>query len=389
MRIEQLRRKLSGFVAQDLPLFCLERWQSLHENYARILLSESGVEPLTLGELENMGINLSWLEDTSLGYGWTRGSDRLREALSGLYNGIVKPEGFTVANGSAEANLATVLAVVKPGDTVALDMPNYMQIYGLLKWIGARVVEVWRKPSESWRLSLDDWVRVIEEEKPRAGFITDPNNPTGQYLAEKELGELLGTAEKKSVRMVFDEVYWGSEQEHHRPSAIELGGPEEVVMVSGLSKVYGLPGLRIGWAAASEALSERIWSVKDYTSIAPCRLSDELAWRILSNRSIVEDLWRRARRIVSANLDTLLEALDSVPVKIHRPRAGAFVLMETRVEDTLTLSSNLYMEHGILVNPGECFKLPGYLRIGLGSSPGKFKDEVKELAKALSSLLQV
>ena len=379
--------KLFGEAVPGLQLFCLERWQSLHETEARVQLSESGVHPLTLAELEVYGVDLEELRRLELGYGWTKGSPRLRERIAQLYREMVEPEGVIVANGSAEANLVAAASIVSPGDTVVVDMPNYMQLPGLLKWLGAKVVHLWRRPP-TWSFPLSEAFEILRKSRPKALFVTDPNNPTGAYMSRMEMEELAVEAEKTGTTLVFDEVYWGSELGDPRPSILEIAGPERAVSVSGLSKVYGLPGLRIGWAAGSKEMAERMWSVKDYTTIAPSRLSDHIASIILEPGN-VERLRERARSIVGRNLEALRTLLGgrSDILEPYWPRAGAYVLARVPwSRDTLALSYALYTGHGILVNPGECFELPGYLRIGVGQKPEDFNNSIEELLAALEKL---
>ncbi len=384
---EKLLCSLFGEAAPGLPLFCLERWQSLHETEARIQLSESGVHPLTLEELEEYGLRLEELARLELGYGWTKGSPTLRERIAQLYSGAVDPEGVVVANGSAEANLVAAISLVSPGDTVLVDMPNYMQLPGILKWLRARIIPLWRRPP-TWRFPLEEAVEYIRKYRPRAVFVTDPNNPTGSYMSRGELEELAEEAGKTGTLLVFDEVYWGSELGEPRPSILEVAGPEQAVSVSGLSKVYGLPGLRIGWVAGSRSVAERVWSVKDYTSIAPSRLSDYIASIVLDPGN-VDRLRSRAKSIVTQNLDFFKEMLSGNEdlLKPYWPKAGAYVFAEVPwVKDTLQLAYRLYEEYGILANPGECFELPGYLRIGVGQQPGDFRHNLTELLAALGRL---
>jgi aspartate/methionine/tyrosine aminotransferase len=88
-------------------------------------LSESGVEPLSVGELGGV-------EDLVLGYGHTKGLEPLRRTISSQY-GDIDPEGVVVTNGGSEANHVATLATVKRGDEVVVEMPNYMQLVGLLR----------------------------------------------------------------------------------------------------------------------------------------------------------------------------------------------------------------------------------------------------------------
>lgn len=382
----------SGEAAPGLPRFCLERWQSLHETRARVLLSESGVEPLTLRVLrERYGLDLG-LDSMELGYGWTQGSPELREAVAGLYEGA-GPGNVLATCGSAEANLLAVLALARPGDTVVVDMPNYMQVWGLLRLRGARVLEAWRSPVNGWRLPVDRLVHLIEEHRPRAVFVTNPSNPTGSAAYERELGELAGAAARRGTILVFDEVYRGLEHGTGRrvPSIVEVAGLDGAVATGGLSKVYGLPGLRVGWLVADRRIVERAWSVKDYTTIAVPVLSDRIASRVLGSPEVRAALEERARRIVAANLETLRRMLGEPEhqglLEPYWPVAGAYLLARTPwARDTMELAEKLFEAYGILVNPGECFMLPGTLRIGLGTDPARFPGMARELLGALQSL---
>ncbi len=374
-------------VIKNLPIFCLERWQSLHETKAETVLSESGVHPLSLSELEELGVDLKDLLKLELGYGWTKGSPELRRRISLLYNEVINEDNIVITNGSAEANLLSTLSLVAEDDVVIVDMPNYMQVYGLLKWIGARVIPVWRRPPR-WSLPLDEVLNLIKERKPKVIFITDPNNPTGNHMSRKELNELADEAIKNNVTLVFDEVYWGLELNESKVSILEITGPHNAISVSGLSKVYGLPGLRIGWVAGPKNIVDKIWSIKDYTSIAPSIISDYIASKVLEPK-IVKILKERARIIVSENLKVARNVLLEYQgvLEPYWPNSGAFLWARVPWStNTLNVTQHLFENYSILINPGECFELPGYVRIGIGQKPHYFRKSFVRLVEALKEL---
>jgi aspartate/methionine/tyrosine aminotransferase len=382
---KEVEERISGNLREDLGAFCLERWQSLHENYAAINLSESGVFPLKLSELEDFGLRLDELKHLELGYGWTRGSPELRERISVLYNGEIGKDEVLVTAGSAEANLVTAMSVLKEGDLALVDVPNYMQVPGLLPFLGARVLEL-KRSSPAWKFPIDEAIRLIQENKPRVVFICNPNNPTGQVLGNAELEELGDVARKAGTILVFDEVYWGSELNGEKPSALEVIGKDVAISISGLSKVYGLPGLRIGWIAGRREVIERAWSFKDYTSIAPSMLSDKIASSVLSLDS-VKKLRERARRIVGRNLELFTSKVSRDLLDAVIPEAGAFIWAKVPwFKDTLGLSLELFSRRGILVNPGECFESPGFLRIGIGQKSEDFSSSLEKLVEGLVEL---
>ncbi|MEB3851807.1 MAG: pyridoxal phosphate-dependent aminotransferase [Desulfurococcales archaeon] len=347
------------------------------------------MEPPPWSLLEELGVGLD-LGSVDLGYGWTKGSPRLREAVADWLGGVVDAESVVVTAGSAEANLVSVLALVAPGDTVLVDMPNYMQVPGLLRLRGARVVEVWRRPEESWRLPVWSLVGLIREARPRVVFATNPNNPTGA-VERGGLWEVAQAAAEAGAVLVFDEVYRGLELEGGlTPSVLEAAAEAgaEAVAVGGLSKAFGLPGLRIGWAAAtSRRLADRLWAVKDYTTISPPRLGEAVAVQVLQP-SVRGRLLELNRAIVVAGLEALREALAGLPVRVCEPSAGAFALVDVDgVEDTMGLAEGL-LERGILVNPGECFGVQGYLRVATGlRGRARAREAYRRLATALRGSL--
>ena len=373
-------------VIDTLPVFCLERWQSLRETSARIQLSESGVEPVSIGELEEI-CGCSIIDKMlKIGYGWTKGSPRLRGEVIDLYQGVPSIENVLVTTGSAEANLLAVLVLVREGDKVIVDMPNYMQVPGLLRWRNARIIELWRDSSNDFALPLDMLEELARKHRPRAIFITNPNNPTGALLEEKELEEIASIAASTGSILVFDEVYRGLEHDGKtRPSIVDVAGLGSAISVSGLSKVYGLPGLRIGWVVAERRTIERMWSLKDYISISPTIISDYIA-SIALRRDVREKLIRRSRQIVLRDKELMLGVLrgrDDV-LKVYVPRAGAYFYARVPWStNTLGLCEKLYEKHGILVNPGECFDMPGYIRVGMGQEPARYAENIAMLLRAL------
>lgn len=348
-------------------------------------MSDSGVHPLTFSELLNYGLSLDRLSGVELGYGWTKGSPKLREAISEIYGRVIGPENVIVTNGSAEANLITVASVVREGDLVLVDVPNYMQVPGLLRWLRVRTIFLRRSPPD-WVFPLNEAIALMRKHKPKAMFVNDPNNPTGTYMRRKELEELSQEAEKTNTLLVFDEVYWGSELREPRPSILEITTPELAVSVSGLSKVYGLPGLRVGWVSGSEKLISRLWGLKDYTTIAPSVLSDYIASVILEHGN-VEKLRERAKNIVRSNLEILKKSHTrfSDLFEVVWPDAGAYFLARVPwSNNTLEIAYKLFSEYSVLVNPGECFDIPGYLRIGLGQHPSVFEENLQYLISSLA-----
>ena len=121
-----------------IELFEMERMQSTWENLVDYDLSESGVRPLTLRELVDMGFDLEAFLDQPLGYSQSNGTLELREALAAIYPGSTV-EQIEVTNGTSEANYLVALSQLRPGDIMAMEAPNYMQLPGIARSLGAEV----------------------------------------------------------------------------------------------------------------------------------------------------------------------------------------------------------------------------------------------------------
>ena len=118
--------------------FEMERMQSTWENVVEMDMSESGVRPVSLRELAAMGLDLDSILDMPLGYSQSNGTAALRENLAALYPGST-PSQIEVTNGTSEANYLLALALLRQGDDVAFEVPNYMQYGGVPASLGANV----------------------------------------------------------------------------------------------------------------------------------------------------------------------------------------------------------------------------------------------------------
>jgi aspartate/methionine/tyrosine aminotransferase len=118
-----------------IEVFEMERMQSTWENAVYIALSESGVRAVTLRELIEMGFDIEAALDTPLSYSQGNGTVELRQLLSQHYSdsGV---DHIEVTNGTSEANLMVALTLIRQGDEVAMQLPNYMQMWGLARSLG-------------------------------------------------------------------------------------------------------------------------------------------------------------------------------------------------------------------------------------------------------------
>ncbi len=370
-----------------LEQFAMERMQSTWENLVDFNLSESGVHPLTPRELlaqADLGIVL----DQPLVYSQSNGTTALRSLIAQQYPGSTA-DHIEVTNGGSEANYIVSWRLIEPGDEVAMLVPNYMQTWGLVRAFGATVKEwplIEDREAGRWRPDLDALSRVVSD-RTRLIIICTPNNPTGARLKPEELDAIGRIADRVGAWVLSDEVYRGAELDGHETASM-WGRGERVIVTSGLSKAYGLPGLRIGWIAAPPPFVASTWSYHDYTTIAPGALSDRLA-RVALDPARRPALLERTRGILRSNLPIIESWLhDHAPTfSWLAPEAGAIVYVRYNYPINSTeLVTQLRDEKSVLIVPGDHFGMDGYLRLGFGERPDYLKQGLERLHQLLSAL---
>lgn len=348
----------------QIDVFKMERMQSTWENVVDYNLSESGVHPLDLKELLTPA-ELEELTGVPLGYTQTNGTIPLRERIAGLYPGIGLEQILTTA-GSSEANFLLMWSLIEPGDEVLFELPNYMQMGGLMRAFGAKVKTFRLHDGLGWQPDLDEMRRLVTS-KTKLIVLTNPNNPTGGVLTEESRRGIIDLAAGAGAWLLADEVYQGAELGGATTPSF-WGAYDKTLVVNGLSKAYGLPGLRIGWIIGPEQVIKRTWPYHDYTTISPSALSDKLAaWALEPDRRA--RILARTRGILKANFPVLEAWLKGHGglFAFHPPQAGAICFARYALQRNSTeLVERLIREHSVLVVPGDHFETDGYLRFGYG-----------------------
>jgi aspartate/methionine/tyrosine aminotransferase len=161
-----------------LERFALERLQSVWENRVEWNVSESGVQPLRVEDLVDDPALMRELLAQNLGYPQTNGTSELRGLIAAMYPGAT-PDHVLVTNGGSEANCVALLHLVESGDEVLMMTPNYMQVAGLARALGATLLGWPLRPGSRWQPDLEALERLVTE-RTRLIIICNPNNPTGR-----------------------------------------------------------------------------------------------------------------------------------------------------------------------------------------------------------------
>jgi aspartate/methionine/tyrosine aminotransferase len=353
-----------------IDLFRMERTQCLYENLVDYNLSESGVLPLRVEELLEGADNAAKFLALGLKYPESDGSRELREHISVWYG--ASAENVLVTNGGSEANFTTLWGILEKGDHAAVMLPNYLQTWGLSRAFAAKTTAFHlverreRGGDPRWALDIDGLNRAVTK-KTGLIVVTNPNNPTGAVLTDEEMQEVVQAARRANAWLLVDEIYRGAEIQGPLTPTF-WGRYDKLIITSGLSKAFGLPGLRLGWIIAPAKLIAKLCRYHDYTTLTPTIVSDRLA-RIAMEPVRREEILERTRGIIRRNLPRLEqwihghgELFSYIP-----PVAGAITLFRYKLPiSSSALFDRLIKERSVLITPGAHFGLGRYIRVGYG-----------------------
>ena len=348
--------------------FKLERFFAKYEFKVKYLLSSSDCESLAMAELIQMAApeSLEIWQGLRLGYTESPGHPLLRAQVALLYQQIT-PENVLVA-APEEAIFVAMQTMLKPDDHIIVVSPVYQSLYEIARSIGCNVTP-WKLEPEAngWRLDLNKLENCLTD-RTRMLVINFPHNPTGHTLTRSELETITDLARKRDLYVFSDEMYRLLEPE----PAIQLPAMcdiyEKGISLSGLSKSFALPGLRVGWLATQEsALIGRWLAFKDYTTICNSAPSEILGMIALQNK---ERILRRSIDIVRNNTAIAEHFFAGHQDRFawFKPQAGSVAFPKWLGAGSVEQFCEAVLdEQGVMIVPGSLFDYPGrHFRIGLG-----------------------
>ena len=309
-------------------------------------------------------------DNLSLGYTESPGHPLLRAEIARSYAGLGAEDVLVLA--PEEGIYIAMHTLLAPGDEVIVIQPAYQSLHEIARSIGCVVIP-WELRAERaargngrWGLDLAALERAFSE-RTRLLVLNFPHNPTGFLPTHEELDAVLGLARRWNVTVFSDEMYRLLEHrpEQRLPAVCELY--EQGISLSGMSKVYALPGLRIGWLATRiPGLVDRWQAFKDYTTICSSAPSEILALIGLRSRDAI---LARNLAIIHANLETARQFFRGDDrFAWYSPVAGSVAFPSWSGPGTVEDFCQMAVEKaGVMIVPGSLFDHPGrHFRIGLG-----------------------
>lgn len=357
----------------------LEVWFDDYQYAIENDIGESAVKYLSVADL---GIDLARV---ALRYGHHTGAPELREAIAAGYPGLTRDQ-VVVTSGASEAIFSLNCAVVRPGDHVVVEHPNYPSLYDIPQSLGCEVSLLHLEYADAFKPRLDRLERLMRPHTRMISF-THPNNPTGSTITLEELEALLRFAEKHDVYLLFDETYRELDFADALPPAATLS--PRAISVSTMSKCYGLPGIRIGWLATQDArILESVLTIREQVTITNNALGEVIALHVLGDR---RSHLERARRHVEKNRAAVTEWVDRTPwVEWVPPEAGVVGLPRIRRDvdvDPEKLYRLLAEKYRTFAVPGRCFGVDNrHFRLGFGATQEEILRGLAALERAFAEV---
>ena len=327
------------------------------------------------------------LLETELNYAYANGNPELRDNIASLYDGAT-PENVLVTIGAIEANYNTVRTLLSPGDEIVVMLPNYMQIWGIAKNHDLRLKTFKLQEEHGWAPDLAELEDVLSEHTKLIA-VCNPNNPTGRILTKTEMTGIIDLADRVGAWILADEVYTGAERLTDQPAPSFYGRYDKVIATGSLSKAYGLPGLRTGWAVGPPGVIDNIWARHEYTTLSATALANQLAAVALSPE-VRPRLIQRTRDYIRRGYPVLERWMASHEntFSLHPPEAAAIAFVRYDLDiNSSELVDRLRREKSVLIVPGDHFGLDRFLRISFGLPHDYLEpalDRIHELIMELS-----
>ncbi|MQA31459.1 MAG: aminotransferase class I/II-fold pyridoxal phosphate-dependent enzyme [Luteitalea sp.] len=297
-------------------------------------------------------------------YAVTWGAAPLREAIAREFTrrfgvAVTPDEQVTVCCGATEAMMATMMAVIDPGDEVVIFEPFY-ENYGpdaILSGATPRYVTL-HEPD--WTFDPDDLAAAFTD-RTKAIILNTPNNPTGKVFTRQELGTIAALCRKWDVIAISDEIY-----EHiiydgceHVPIASVDGMSDRTVTINSLSKTYSVTGWRVGWTISPASLTGAIRKVHDFLTVgaaAPLQEAGVVALAVPD--SYYADLAAAYRR----RRDMLLDILERRHFTCYKPHGAYYIMTDISgfgFRDDVEFARYLVKDVGVAAVPGSSFYREG------------------------------
>jgi hypothetical protein len=311
-----------------------------------------------------------------------------REAVADRYYAplgeMVQPSRILLTASTSEAYAFLIKLLTEAGDELLVPRPSYPLFEFLATLESVRISQYPLIYHEGWSIDMDALACAITE-RTRAIVLVNPNNPTGSFVKRRELERLIELCQERSLAIISDEVFSDYAFAPDPQRVPRLTGIDEVLTfsLSGLSKIAGLPQMKLGWIVAGGPPSTRTAALERLELIADTYLSVATPVQHALPRLLEagESIREQIRRRTSQNLDTLLAATVNSAYRTLEVEGGWYATVQVpRIRTEEEWALELLDRCNVLVQPGYFydFDQDGLLVLSLLTPPEIFREGVEQ-----------
>lgn len=375
----------------DSPTLKINALARAMKKEGKPLIHLGGGEPVFPAPIAAVKAIVAKAESRNIKYTPSSGTPELKEAVAKYtlthYGQSVGPENIIISSGAKQALFNFLLAVVNDGDEVVFPAPYWVSYPEMVKLAGGTPVIV--RP-EAGRLQITaEQLAAAVTDKTKAILLNSPNNPSGLIFDAAFVKAAVELAEKKHIFLLMDDIYHQlvfDGQTCPNPYAYSQDG-QNLVIANGVSKLYGLTGLRIGWAVSqNKSLISAMGRMQAQSTSCNSDLSETAAAAaLLGDQGSIKDL----RSLLEENRNVLLEELAQIAhVRVHKPQGTFYSFADFSYynPDSQALAQYLLEKALVAVVPGKAFGMDGHLRISFCASRDSIVQGVRRIKQALENL---
>jgi len=304
------------------------------------------------------------------------------------YDRLVAPENVIICSGAKQAIYNLLYTILNPQDEVVLLAPYWVSYPEMVRMLYAQPVVVTPEDG-TFHPRLEDIESAVGS-YTKAIIANSPNNPSGVVYDEGFMADLVDFCERRDLYLILDDIYHKLVFDGLTPpnslrfSKLDLDSAK-VIVINGISKLYGMTGFRIGWAIASRRLIEVMTNVQAQTTSCPASILQAAAEGALTGIQSVTD---SLRMTMENNRDIALRELAALPgVHTVRPGGTFYCLPDFRAYrgDSVELSRFLLEKALVVTVPGREFGMEGHLRLSYAGSVRDIVDGVARIRWALDA----
>ena len=376
--------KLAREIAPSPTLALNEEARILREKGEAVVHLGAG-EPKNKAPISAILSSAAKLNSGDIKYTPTEGTTSLRKAIIKYteenYDRVVAPENVLVSAGAKQSLYNLLLTLVNPQDEVIVLAPYWVSYPEMIKMVYGIPVIV--TPEDGGFYPRMKEIERAVSSYTKAIIVNSPNNPSGVMYPAEFIAEIVGFCERKGIYLIMDDIYHKLVFDGRTNiSAYKFTSKDientRVIVINGISKLYGMTGFRIGWVIAPKAIVEVLANVQSQTVSCTSLLLQAAAEGALTGlQSHVDTL----RMTLENNRNVMMQELKSFNgVKITKPDGTYYCLPDFRAysNDSVALSKFLLKKALVVAVPGKEFGMEGHLRLSYATT---IKDVMEGVAR--------